>query len=962
MKGLNRFVFAVLFLFPAVSRAVPIYNLSVEIDIQNSEVRGTAEIIPDDNKEFIFKVEGLKILEVKPQSGHYDKTGVIRIYGKKDEPIKIRFEGVFKDSLSSNAINEKGVFLTDNWYPTLDVLCVYNLTARFPRGFEAISEAEEIKKGYEEGRVTFNFDFPYPLEHAHLIASNLFIVTGETYKGIYLSTYFFKEDNELSKSYVEYTKRYIDMYEDLICKFPYKRFAIVENPLPTGYSFPTFTLLGQSVVRLPFVVETSLGHEVLHQWFGNYVYIDFERGNWAEGLTTYLSDHLYEDLKGRGWQYRKNILIDYHSYVNPEGDFPLIGFRERYDDSSSAIGYGKSSMVFHLLKNEVGEEGFYKSLKYLIKQNGLKRASWDDVRTAFEKNYKSDLSWFFEEWLKRKGLPHLEVKNARLKVSKGKFHLTFDILQGGDPYRLYLPVSIYYSNNTKTEQLIGVLKEKESVSLYLDDEPLKVVIDEDYDILRELTEPEIPPVISRLLGEDRIIFVLPEGKKYKYESLINSFKGKKVTIKTPGETKYQDIKSNSLVLLDKENPMIKGLFGDLDINDQGLSVITKQNPRNSEKVIVVLHGESKEEVELGCNKIFHYGKYSSLAFKNGINTHKDVTESERGMVVELREPTKAVYIPSVISLEKVIENIKDKKVIYIGERHDRFSHHVNQLNIIKGLYKLNKKLAIGMEAFQRPFQKEIDDYINDRIDERRFLKNTEYFKRWRLDYNLYKPIIDYAKENKIPIIALNIDGEITSKVSQSGMDNLTEKEKRSLPVEMDFSDEDYRERLREVFKEHPNSRQSNFDFFLQAQVVWDETMAESIDGFLKEHPDYQIVVLAGSGHVKYGSGIPKRVFRRNGYPYSIVLNDEDPDKDIGDYILYPEEMEGVTSPKLGVLLDDERGRLKISEFTEDSVGKKAGLEKGDTILSFDGYPVRSIEDIKIALFYQKKEGSQRSGF
>jgi hypothetical protein len=101
--------------------------------------------------------------------------------------------------------------------------------------------------------------------------------------------------------------------ETLIGGFPYKRFAIVENPLPTGYSMPTFTPLGQSIINLLFIVETSLDHEILHQWFWNYVYINFDKGNWAEGLTTYLADHLYEELKGSGWQYRKNTLIGYQS-------------------------------------------------------------------------------------------------------------------------------------------------------------------------------------------------------------------------------------------------------------------------------------------------------------------------------------------------------------------------------------------------------------------------------------------------------------------------------------------------------------------------------------------------------------------------------------------------------------------------------------------------------------------------
>jgi aminopeptidase N len=104
-------------------------------------------------------------------------------------------------------------------------------------------------------------------------------------------------------------------------------------------------------------------------------------------------------------------------------------------------------------------------------------------------------------------------------------------------------------------------------------------------------------------------------------------------------------------------------------------------------------------------------------------------------------------------------------------------------------------------------------------------------------------------------------------------------------------------------------------------------MAESIDRFMHDNPDYQIVVLVGNGHISYGSGIPKRAFRRNGYRYSIVENDEDIEENIADYVLYTERLEGTTSPKLGVLLTDENGKIEVSGFTEDSVAKKSGLRK-----------------------------------
>lgn len=134
----------------------------------------------------------------------------------------------------------------------------------------------------------------------------------------------------------------------------------------------------------------------------------------------------------------------------------------------------------------------------------------------------------------------------------------------------------------------------------------------------------------------------------------------------------------------------------------------------------------------------------------------------------------------------------DSRVIYLGERHDRFAHHINQLQIIKKLYEAGYKLAVGMEMFEVPNLKTVDDYIAGRIDEQTFLRKSDYFNKWGYDYNLYKPIIDYLKQKKIPLIALKIERDITRKVAREGIDSLTDEQAKQLPSELDFSNEQYR--------------------------------------------------------------------------------------------------------------------------------------------------------------------------
>jgi len=257
-----------------------------------------------------------------------------------------------------------------------------------------------------------------------------------------------------------------------------------------------------------------------------------------------------------------------------------------------------------------------------------------------------------------------------------------------------------------------------------------------------------------------------------------------------------------------------------------------------------------------------------------------------------------------------------------------------------------------MEMFQRPSQQALDDYISGVIDERTFLKRSEYFKRWDMDYNLYKPILDYARSRKVPVVALNLPREIVDKVGKTGLDSLTAEEKRSIPKDLDLSDEAYKTRLKEVFEAHSNSPDKTFEYFYQAQILWDETMAESVDLFLSKNPGYRMLVFTGSGHLQYGQGIPRRVYRRNRLDYAIVLNDAELEKGIADFVVFPEQETAPMAPKLMVYLKTVEGKVQIVGFVQDSVSEKAGLKEEDVLLALDGNPVESIEDAKIALFFK----------
>jgi hypothetical protein len=262
-----------------------------------------------------------------------------------------------------------------------------------------------------------------------------------------------------------------------------------------------------------------------------------------------------------------------------------------------------------------------------------------------------------------------------------------------------------------------------------------------------------------------------------------------------------------------------------------------------------------------------------------------------------------------------------------------------------------------MEMFQTPFQKSLDDYISGAISEKEFLKASEYFKRWKYDYHLYREIIDFAKVKGIPLIALNLREEITKKVTEGGLDALTEEEKKEIPRDMDMTDDEYKEKLMEVFRLHEEFHIKNFNYFFQSQILWDETMAHSIAGFMADNPEYQMVVLAGARHIIYGSGIPQRTYRLNKKEYATLINGEFDEltMDIGDFVFFPTPVSAPKAPKLGVLLKEEDVNVEIEDFSHKSAAKKAGLKKGDILLSLDEWNIESIGDVKIALF-DKKHG------
>lgn len=265
--------------------------------------------------------------------------------------------------------------------------------------------------------------------------------------------------------------------------------------------------------------------------------------------------------------------------------------------------------------------------------------------------------------------------------------------------------------------------------------------------------------------------------------------------------------------------------------------------------------------------------------------------------------TRVVDLRRLPDLDAIIPELADRQVVFVGEIHDRYSHHLNQLAVIRGLQRRHPDLVIALEFFQQPFQRHLDDYVAGKISEKEMLRRTEYFSRWQIDYRHYRPILRHAREAGLKLLALNVPAELTRKVGRQGLEGLDAEERAKLP-EIRGAGEAYRERLKSVYEQHLEGGGS-FEHFVEAQLLWDEAMAEHAAQFLRRYPGRPMVVLAGAGHIAFGAGIPARLKRRVEVDTAVVINDpqEALTADIADFVLLTEPVPLPPRGRLGIFME-----------------------------------------------------------
>ena len=223
----------------------PEYHLDVSFDVAHSKIMGLSKIRLSRAERLVFQVGRLKVRSVAVNSKSVSfqvQNSTLTIAAPESGTLEIRYEGFFpaKEAISGShdteitgVIGREGIFLPSAWYPRIAGLAIYHLKATLPRGYLAVSQAETIDKIESNGRSTFSFEFKYPVNEISFVATDRYQIVQDRFRDIELAAYFFPEDRALAQRYLDYAKKYIQLYETFLLPSPFKRFAIVENLLPT---------------------------------------------------------------------------------------------------------------------------------------------------------------------------------------------------------------------------------------------------------------------------------------------------------------------------------------------------------------------------------------------------------------------------------------------------------------------------------------------------------------------------------------------------------------------------------------------------------------------------------------------------------------------------------------------------------------------------------------------------------
>lgn len=591
-----------------------------------------------------------------------------QIHDPPREPRHLRF---VTPSETAGHIGLEGVYLSgeSQWYPDIiGSFSTYRVTVQIPQGWTVVTSGRKEGETMSAGKISSTWIVQDGSEAFTLVA-NKFVTASREWKGptgqrVELQTHFMPDNAGLADEYLDATAKYLDAYVRILGDYPFDKFAVVENFFASGLGLPSFTLLGSGSIKRHYIQPYALGHEIVHSWIGNSVFNRDNQGNWVEGLTTYLANYYWHELVqdvAQAFEQRRMMLDGYNLYVRPEADYAVSQFLRKHDEKDNAIGYQKSAFVFHLLRQEIGDEPFWRSLKTFVSSYRNRPADWKAIEEVFSRESGQNLRWFFEQWIERPGAPLVSLSDAHARRVKGEggkeaWRLTVEIGQTGKPFRMTIPVRIVMKGSMETKSIMLGSSQTSVAEFILSDQPMQVEIDPNLMTFRRLTRHQLPPMLNGYVTDQQKTVVLAfSDPASPLKQIVSRIADHELTGSL--KTAVISLKENALphdgsilILAGTEQRLavqavVRESCGDrIALGDRGfqidgqaydgpkMAVLFSCHRANVPgSIVTVLYGVTSGAVEKVSRFLFYYGWHSYVIFQDGAVTKREVWQRSTDM-------------------------------------------------------------------------------------------------------------------------------------------------------------------------------------------------------------------------------------------------------------------------------------------------------------------------------------------
>lgn len=562
--------------------------------------------------------------------------------------------------------SKEGIYLpAGSFYPFAvgDMVANYKIEVKIDNGYSVILSGNKLSELSIENKTLSKWETPFPVDEVTMVGGKFHKYNKEFDNHQFnLFTY---DTTSLADRYLDAVIEHYKIYTDLFGDYPFNEFSIVENFFATGFGMPGYTLLSGRLLTMPFVTLSpgSLAHEFVHNWWGNSVYVDYEKGNWCEALTTFCSNYYFNVYKNKesdqiDWRKKALLAID---DLPQEKNYPVKDFQYQRDMFDAVVGYSKGAFIFYEVYKLIGKEKFFDSMKELAKNYRGKRAYWNDIVNIFDKNAPAqvkkeiNIKDFINNWLNARETLTVELLSSKSKsIANNKFEL-----QISKTTNLITTIEININRAGIWENKLVTLKDK-LTKVVLDNasDITEILLDRNFVGLRNLFKWEKSYTFNKILSSEPIIVIPTENspnyevaKKF-YDEMIAS--GYKCTLLTSDKFNTKEVQNKSIIALGnaQDNKAIELIKTNLPTNltissneiqypqgklntDQSILMANLEHPTNPEKYACIINFDKIISFD-PLRRLFHYQSYS-LA------------------LLDIKKPGKPVYST------EIFPNIQDKK-------------------------------------------------------------------------------------------------------------------------------------------------------------------------------------------------------------------------------------------------------------------------------------------------------------